>query len=149
MKKITCLVLASLILFWFGVIWQFFGIVGFSLEYDQEGSYQGYTFDRILSGGLLTLPIFIHDLFAHVAHIAAGFWLSKGKQKGVIGGIAIGFYEILIFMLPPFNYVLFDPFGISLRILFVVVIVLIIIGRKERLILESKNWRPWKNFEKL
>ena len=75
--------------------------------------------------------------------------LAKGKKKGVVLGIGMSLLEIIGAFLPgPIQYI--QTLGwITIRLLFVIVILLIISGRKELDYLKSENWRPWKDPRKL
>ena len=145
LDKPTRLVAASLILFWFGVIWQFFTLVKYPLEYHLHGTFEGYELGVIFYDKLYGMGYFTYHVFFHIIHIIAGYWLSKGKVKGVILGLFISSYEIIDFFTPDINPVLYTPEGITIRILFAIVIYLIISGRKELVALQNANWRPWKN----
>ena len=144
MNKKTRLKVAALILFWFGVIWQFLSLVGYTLEYHLHGTFEGHTPEVVFYDWLSGAGYIAYSAFFHVVHIIAGFWLASGRQKGVYLGISVSLYEILAFLVPHIDPILFTPVGIPIRILFVFVIFLIISGRKELVNLKSENWRPWK-----
>lgn len=134
-----------MILFWFGVIYQFVAIVDYPREYYTNNTIQGAPADLIFSHWLFILEGFIYPLFAHVAHIVAGYLLAKGKKTGAIAGIVIGLWETVPFFTWHINDTLAKPGDISVRILFGIMILLIILGRKELDKLQTENWRPWKN----
>lgn len=135
---------ASMILFWFGILFQFFAIVRFAFDYNKETLF-GMNPSFVNSLGVIGIVWIIYLLFAHVTHIVSGLLISRGKSSGIVIGLILGFYEIVGFLIPSPDPVLFTPHGIGIRILFAFVIFLIISGRKELPILQSANWRPWKN----
>ena len=138
-----------MILFWFGVIYQLSAITDYPREYYMHNTIQGAPADLIFSHWLFTLEGFIYPLFGHVTHIIVGYLLAKGKKIGAIAGIAIGIWEIVPFFTLHINETLANPGDISVRILFGIVILLIILGRKELDNLQTENWRPWKNPRKV
>jgi hypothetical protein len=148
LKKITSLKLSSSILFWFGILFQFFTIYGYSREYYLHGTISELTFELIFSGlgwwfGVVFL---LYTFLGHGIHITSAYWISKGRFKGIIIGLGISVYEIVSFLVPEIDPDLFtNPVGIPIRILFVIVILLIIYGRTSTKELQSQNWRPWKN----
>ena len=144
MDKVTRLKIAAMILFWFGVIFQFSAIISYSREINIHGTIQGAPVDIIFSNWFLVLVNIPNLLFAHVAHIIAGYLLAKGKKVGAVAGIAVVFYETVLFIaITPQN--VFSADGIGFRILFVILGILIVSGRKELVNLKSENWKPWKN----
>lgn len=148
MKKITSLKLSSSILFWFGIFFQILTTIQFSLEYYRHGTISELTFELIFAelGWWFGIGFILYTLIAHGIHITSGYWISKGRIKGIILGLGISVYEIVSFLVPEINPSLFtSPFGIPIRILFAVVIILIIYGRTSRIDLQSENWKPWKN----
>ena len=55
-------------------------------------------------------------------------------------------YEIAAFVIPEIDYdAWLTPFGLSVRIIFILALILIITGRKEYNQLKNENWRPWKD----
>ena len=136
--------IAAMILFWFGVIWQFLAVIHFVLEYYHYRTFFDIDVELIFSEGIPVTLFFIH-FFVHVQHIIGGYWLSRGKRAGVILGVSVSLYEIVSFLVPEVTSVLLTPEGITIRILFAIVIFLIVSGRKELTRLQSENWRPWKN----
>ena len=147
MKKITSLKLSSSILFWFGVLFQFFVSIGAIAAYYLHETIGGLSIELIFSEWFGTLFI-LYTLFGHFMHITFAYWISKGKIAGIILGLGISVWEIVPFLFP--ESALFTtpggiPIGIPIRILFVVVILLIIYGRTSQKELQSQNWRPWKN----
>jgi len=117
------------------------------LEYYRHGTISELTFELVFGEwGWLGWGYYAYTLFAHGIHITSGYWISKGRIKGIILGLGISVYEIVSFLTPEINPLLFtNPFGIPIRILFAIVILLIIYGRTSRIDLQSENWRPWKN----
>lgn len=144
MEKTFRLKIAAMILFWFGIILELFGITLFLLDY-RHGMFEGMNISFIYSLGLLGIGLIVYDLFVHVIHIIAGLLLSWGKIGGIILGLIVSLYEIIAFLLPDIDPLVFTPAGASIRILFVFVIFLIISDRKKLASLQSENWRPWKN----
>jgi len=146
LKKITSLKLSSSILFWFGILFQILAIIVNSLEYYRYGTISELSLELIFSEfwfGIVFLP---YTLIGHLMHITFSYWIAKGKIIGMILGLGISVYEIFSFLVPGINPLLLtSPFGIPIRILFAVVIILIIYGRTSRIDLQSENWKPWKN----
>jgi len=146
LKKITSLKLSSSILFWFGILFQILTTIGFSLEYYRHGTISELTFELIFSEFWFGIVFLLYTLIGHGIHITSGYWISKGRIKGIILGLGISVYEIVSFLVPEINPDLItNPFGIPIRILFAIVILLIIYGRTSRIELQSENWKPWKN----
>lgn len=138
--------IAAMLLFWFGVVYQFSAIISIPSEYYIHNTIQGARAVVIFSYWLFVLEGFIYPLFAHVAHIIAGYLLAKGNKIGAVAGITIGVWEIGGYLTFDINETLTKPVGtVFLIILFAIVILLIISGRKEIASLKSENWRPWKN----
>ena len=135
-------------MFWFGILWQSFATIGFSLEYFRHGTISELTIELIFNGLWWWFgPVFLlYTLFGHFMHITFAFWIAKGKIIGIILGLGLSVYEIVSFLVPEIDPDLFtNPVGIPIRILFVIVILLIIYGRTSHKELQSQNWRPWKN----
>ncbi len=134
--------IAAMILFWDGLIVEIITSVGAAHE---------YTFHHTLfhnpeswfSNSYIEFLI-IYYLFIHVSHIVAGYLLAKGKKIGIAVGIGVVVYETVFFITITPNE-LFSIGGITIRILFVIVGILIILGRKEYEELQKEKWRPWKN----
>jgi len=137
---------ASMMLFWFGILAQSITILIVSSEYFEYGysAYlQGYEEkDYLVSNEVMK---FAYYGFIHCAHIVAGYLLAKGKKQGILWGIGVCAVEIIgAFSPSSFQYV--QTLGwIGIRIFFVIVLLLIISGRKELVRLKTENWRPWKN----
>jgi hypothetical protein len=146
LNKTMQLKIAAMILFWFGVVSQFLIIEVSVSEYLLYGKSKLLTPFGPNYYGWLNPFNFAYEGFVHLAHITAGYLLSKGSKKGVILGMVVSVFEIVPFLTPNFiNGTLANQFSISYRILFGIVVLLIIFGRKELHILQSAGWRPWKN----
>ena len=146
MNNVLHLKSAAIILFWFGVIAEFFILAGAALEYNQTSTFQGMSFDYIFLEWHVGTLFLTYTLFVHCVHISAGYFLSKGLKIGLILGISVGLYEIIAFLVPQINYEAWTlPVGIAIRIIFIITLFLIIIGKKDLIKLQSENWRPWKN----
>jgi hypothetical protein len=137
--------IAAMILFWFGIYAEFLVLASFSILYYRYGTFEGNTLQQIFSGGFLNIIYFIYRQYGHGVHILSGYWLSKGRKKGIILGGSLCLYEIVSFLVPVIDPNLFTPYGMGVRILFAFVIFLLVIRRKELERLKSENWRPWKN----
>ncbi len=135
--------IAAIILFWFGIIFQFSAIISYSREIYNHGTIQGAPVDIIFSNWFLVLVNIPNLLFVHVVHIIAGYLLAKGKKVGAFAGTAVVVYETVLFIAITPQEV-FSAGGIGFRILFVIVGILIVSGRNELFKLQSENWRPWK-----
>ena len=133
-----------MILFWFGVMTEFFILLGAYIEYKNYG-YSEMLTPLPSNESILNALIFVSTGFIHIIHIVSGYWLSKGTKKSAIMGVSLSLFEIVSFFVPHINPVLYAPEGIAIRILFALVILLIISGRKELDNLKTENWRPWKN----
>ena len=148
MDKIIHIKIASILLFWFGVIAQLITVFLVTVEYTIPG--RSYHILPIFGPyNWVTVQIIAYVGFAHFIHIVAAYWLSKGRKKGIVLGLGISLYEIIPFLN---GFDLIDPtesiysiFGLFVRALFAVIIFLMISGRKELVRLQSENWRPWKN----
>ncbi len=145
MNKVISLKLASMILFWFGVVAMFF----ISIATFQEYATQGYI-ERLTPPGpsffVINVFDFIWVTFGHMTHIISGYFLAKGNKGGFIFAIIISLWEVIGVA------VIIDvlsPFGIAVRIIFAFVLFLLIYKRKELISLQSSNWRPWKNPTKI
>jgi len=146
LKKITSLKLSSSILFWFGILFQILVTIRFSLEYYREGTISELSFELIFSEFGIGIAFILYTLFGHLLHIAFSYLIAKGKIIGIILGLGLCVYEIVSFLVPEIEPTLFtSPFGIPIRILFGIIIILIIYGRDSRIELQVENWKPWKN----
>ncbi|HEV2192379.1 MAG TPA: hypothetical protein VGR54_02035 [Nitrosopumilaceae archaeon] len=141
MNKVLQLKVAALILFWSGVIVESIMLLGSIHEYLLHHTLFQYP-ESWFSNSYIVMML-IYYLFVHVSHIVAGYLLAKGKKIGAVAGIAVVVYETVFFIAITPQEV-FSAGGIGVRILFVIVGVLIISGRKELGSLQSENWRPWK-----
>lgn len=128
-------------LFWFGVFAQLLIINETILRYQNTGEFFYLFPDNILAN----IWNISYKFFGHFVHIAAAFWLSKGKIHGAILGLAISLYEIIPFLIPPFIPNFLTVQGIGIRVLFGIIIMLIVLGWKDLPKLQMSNWRPWKN----
>jgi hypothetical protein len=142
--KTIHLKVASMLLFWFGVVAQSIIVFVVAVDYATLG------YSRVLMPlGPDNILVQAHHVaymgFAHFIHIVSAYWLAKGRKKGVVLGLCISAYEIVTFVLPPFNPGLFTPDGFAIRILFAVIIYFIVSGAGELDRLQLENWRPWKN----
>ena len=133
-----------MILFWFGIMTEFFILSGSLIQYKNYG-YSEMLTPFASSESILNVLSFIYTGFGHLIHIVSGYWLSKGRKKGAILGASLSLYEIVSFFVPHINPVLYTADGIAIRILFALVVLLIISGRKGLNNLQSQKWRPWKN----
>ena len=133
-----------MILFWFGVMTEFFILLGAYIEYKNYG-YSEMLTPLPSNESVLNALIFVSSGFIHVIHIVSGYWLSKGTKKSAIMGVSLSLFEIVYYFVPDINPVLYTSHGIAIRVLFAFVLFLIIAGRKELDSLKSENWRPWKN----
>lgn len=144
MDRILTLKISALILFWFGIIAQSIIVLGSLSELSLDGHLTfliRYSEKEVFHNAVN----FTYLGFGHFVHIVAAYWLAKGTKKGIILALAISIYEIVTFLPPGLNQYLFTYSSIGIRILFGVVIVLIILGRKELERLRFAHWRPWKN----
>lgn len=142
--KTIHLKVASMLLFWFGVAAQSIIVFVVTVDYATLG------YSRVLMPlGPDNILVQAHHIaymgFAHFIHIVSAYWLAKGRKKGVVLGLCISVYEIVTFVLPPFNPGLFTPDGFAIRVLFAVIIYFTVSGAGELDRLRSENWRPWKN----
>ena len=138
--------LASMILFWFGIFAEFFILTGAASEYAKSGTFHGMSFEFIFQEFVVGILFLLYSFFVHLVHIAAGYFLARGLRIGLVLGILVSLYEIVTFALPEIVYEAWlTPFGFSIRIVFIVVLILIVIGRNEYKQLEKEDWRPWKN----
>ena len=131
-----------MLLFWFGVIAESIILLGRTQEYLLHHTLSHYP-ESWFSNGYIVM-LLIYNLFVHVSHIVAGYLLAKGKKVGVVAGLAVVIYETVFFIaITPQEVLSVD--GMGIRILFVIVGVLIVLGRKELGKLQTEKWRPWKN----
>lgn len=144
LNKVLQLKIGSMMLFWFGVFAELVILSGLWLRH-----YQGIELFFIIPNDTLTnIWNISYEYFGHFIHIIAAYLISKGKKIGVILALAISSYEILGFLVPVVHPSVFTVQGFGIRILFALVIILIIFGRKELSKLQTQNWRPWKNPKK-
>jgi len=54
-------------------------------------------------------------------------------------------YEIISFFVPEVNPAVLSFTGITIRVFFGIVIVLLVLGSKDLSKLKTENWRPWKH----
>lgn len=154
-----------MMLFWFGVFAQLLITFVLVWNYYSEGYSNLLPIHQL--NLLVSINTFAYRGLAHFIHIAAAYWLAKGRKKGLIVGLFISIYEILSFFvgginlgtlvalptainmeqpwIPSINPELFTPAGFIIRVLFAIIIFLIISGRKDLPKLQTQNWRPWKN----
>ena len=136
---------ASMMLFWFGILAQSIVILFAVPEYVEYG-YSPYLAPE--KEGQITLKNiinFTYHGFIHCVHIIAGYFLATGKKKGIVIGLGISLLEIFGAFSPGSIEYMNTLGWIVIRIFFVVVIVLIISGRKDLSKLQTTNWRPWKD----
>ncbi|MGI0021495.1 MAG: hypothetical protein ACRD9Q_01415 [Nitrososphaeraceae archaeon] len=147
MNKTIRLKVASMILFWFGISFESLVLIRTALQYYKTGTILDEGTRAYISQDLIWFGVvhFASYMFGHIPHIIFGYWLSKGRMKGLVLGISIGLYEIVFYLVPKIEQDLFTPYAMTIRILFAIVIFLIISGRKELDTLKLENWRPWKN----
>lgn len=144
MKKIVRLKSASMMLFWFGVLAQSITVIFVTTDFIKYG-YSPYLI-RWESNELTLINAFniAYFGFIHLVHVLAGYFLAKGTKKGIALGIGIAALEIIgAFSSSSLQY-LQTASWITIRIYFVIVIFLIITGKKDLLKLQSVNWRPWR-----
>ncbi len=137
------LVVAALILFWFGVYAEIMVIFVALGEIYFEGTTERMFPHR--TNLLINAANFTYFIFGHFVHMVAAYWLSKGRMKGMILGFSLSVFEIISFFLPTIDPSLFDLYGKAVRILFGLVIILLWLGRHELASLRTEKWRPWKN----
>jgi len=138
--------IAAIMLFWFGIFAEFFILAGAISEYAKSGTFHAMSFEFIFHEFIIGILFLFYSLFVHLIHIAAGYLLARGLRIGIILGILVSFYEVVTFALPEIVYEAWlTPFGFAIRIIFIIVLTLIIIGRNEYKQLQSENWRPWNN----
>jgi len=139
LEKMLRLKSASMMLFWFGVIFESIIIIGFSSQYITKGYFEQLT---VFPSTFLLFNIvnFTWLALGHIMHIVSAYFLSKGSRFALI---VCGYETIGFLILSP--SVLSSPSGLGIRIYFVLIIILIILGRKDLSKLQSENWRPWKN----
>jgi len=146
LEKILRLKSASMLLFWFGIFAEFFILAGAISEYAKSGTFHAMSFEFIFQEFVVGILFLFYSLFVHLFHIAAGYLLARGLKIGIILGISVSLYEIVTFAVPEIVYEAWlTPFGLAIRIIFIIVLILIIIGRNDYKKLERENWRPWKN----
>ena len=141
LNKVISLNLASMILFWFGVIATFFIWLDLLIEYNTLGYIERLT-PQGPSFFIFDLLDFSWHAFAHISHITAGYFLARGSKAGFVFAIIIALWEILGVLI---IIDILSPFGIAVRIIFAFVLFLLVYRRKELSFLQSSNWRPWKN----
>jgi len=137
--------IGAMMLFWFGVVWQFLHLARYVPEILESGTMNGLTYTLIFSDvvwGLIFIP---YTLFGHLIHIGVGYWISKGSQIAVIVGVGLSLYEIISFFVPEVNPLVLSVEGITIRVFFGIVIILLIWGRKDLSKLKTERWRPWKD----
>lgn len=147
LNKVISLKLASMILFWFGVIATFFIWLGIAGEYGRSGYIERLTPPEP-SFFIFNILDFSWTAFAHIAHIIAGYFVARGNKTGFFFGIVISLYETVAFIVL-FPEEVLSPFGVAVRIIFAFVLFLLIYKRKELSSLQSSSWRPWKNPTKI
>lgn len=130
-----------MMLFWFGI-----GVL-LLMMFVIPGQYYFFGHSEFLTPYTNNWYNALHFIYylGHFIHIIAAYWLSTGKNKGLVLGIAISLYEIVSFLVPTIDPSLYTPRSLAIRILFGIVILLIILGRKELPNLQTQSWRPWKN----
>lgn len=143
LNKVARLKIAAMILFWFGVFFEFLVLADLPTEYYKRGTVGGIPLEIQLSTWVTILNL-VYNEFIHVAHIMTGYWLSKGTKHGVVLGVVVGIYETASWISGNLHTgLLFNPDSIAFRILFAIVIFLIISGRKDLDKLQTEKWRPW------
>jgi len=137
--------IGSMMLFWFGIIWLTLDNMRYLPEIFSTGTMDGLNYEMIFRDPLWGIMFIPYTLFGHLVHIGAGYWISKGSKIAVIVGIGVGLYEIIAFFVPEVNPLVISVEGITIRIFFGILIVLLIWGRKDLSKLQTENWRPWKD----
>jgi hypothetical protein len=147
LEKTIRLKIAAMMLFWFGIIFESVILLSALFEFAKKGTLTELTPQLLFFGISITFGIFyfFYTFLGHFIHIVAGYWLSKGRKKGIVVGLFMSFYEIISFFVPDINSVLYTPLGIAFRVFFAITIFLIITGTRDLFLLQSENWRPWKN----
>jgi len=146
LEKVTSLKIAAFLLFWFGIFAEFFIVAGAVSEYAKSGTFHAMSFEFIFQEFIVGILFLFYSLFVHLIHITAGYLLARGLRIGIILGILVSFYEVVTFALPEIVYEAWlTPFGFAIRIIFIIVLIVIVIGRNDYKKLEKENWRPWKN----
>jgi len=137
--------IAAFILFWFGIFAEFFILAGAISEYAKSGTFHAMSFEFIFQEFVVGILFLFYSLFVHLIHIAAGYLLARGLRIGIILGISVSLYEIVTFAIPEIVYEAWlTPFGFAIRIIFIIVLILIVIGRNDYKKLERENWKPWR-----
>ena len=134
-----------MMLFWFGILAQLITIMFVVPEYIEYGYSPFLTYEKEGQLTINNVIEFAYNGFIHCVHIVAGYLLAKGKKKGIVFGIGISLLEIFGAFSPGSIEYINTPAWIIIRIFFVIVIALIISGRKDLVRLQQENWRPWKN----
>jgi len=141
MERMLRLKSASMMLFWFGVIFESIIIIGFSAQYITNGYFEQLTVFGPFAP-VLNMINFTWLLLGHIMHIVSAYFLSKGSRKGVVFALIVSGYETIGFLILSPS-VFSSPSGLGIRIYFVIIIILIILGRKDLSKLRTQNWRPW------
>jgi len=135
-----------MMLFWFGVVAEFFILLGAILEFEKSGTFHEMSIDFIFQEFTIGILFLFYSLFAHLFHIATGYLLARGLKVGIILGVIVSLYETVNFLKPDIVYdAWLTPDGLSIRIIFIIALILIITSRKEYNQLKTENWRPWKD----
>ncbi len=133
---------AAMILFWSGLMAESIILLGSIQEYLLHHTLF-HNPESWFSNSYIVILI-IYYMFVHVSHIVAGYLLAKGKKIGAVAGMAVVVYETVIFIAITPQEV-FSTGGMGIRILFVIVGFLIVLGKRDLTKLYAENWRPWKN----
>jgi len=137
--------IAAMMLFWFGIVWQSLHLMRYLPEIFSTGTMNGLTYELIFADVLWGIIFIPYTLFGHLIHIGAGYWISKGSKIAVIVGVGLSLYEIISFFVPEVNPAVLSVSGITVRVFFGIVIVLLVLGSKDLSKLKTENWRPWKH----
>lgn len=135
-----------MMIFWFGVFAEFFILLGAIFEYAKSGTFHGMSLDFIFQEFTIGFLFLFYSLFVHFFHITSGYLLARGLKIGIILGIAVSLYEMVAFVMPEIDYDAWLTLeGLAIRIIFIITLTLIILGKSEYDQLRKENWRPWKN----
>lgn len=134
--------IASMILFWFGVIAELIVIVIALGQFYYDG-YSRFLTPFKSSDVLLNTANFVYTTFGHFVHMVSAYWLAKGTRKGIILALSLSIYEIVSFLVPRLDPDVYTISGFGIRVIFAIIIALLVLGRKDLPILKSANWRPW------